>query len=82
MTITTRVQLYCDVGLKCTKGIARTFEGPHAGERIRQWAKARGWNSWGEKDACPDCWKELHSATGRKDEWDELTGPTDQDLHA
>lgn len=67
MTITTRVQLHCDVGLKCTKEIARTVEGPNAGARIRHWAVAEGWGTWGDRDACPACWKELHSATRQAD---------------
>jgi hypothetical protein len=60
VTITTRVQLHCDVGLKCTKDIARTAEGPSAARVIRHWALANGWGTWGDRDACPECWKELH----------------------
>lgn len=63
MTITTKVQLHCDVGLKCTKQIAKTLEGVHAGQVIRDWAVANGWGTWGQRDACPDCWKALHGPT-------------------
>jgi len=60
MTILTRAQLYCDVGLRCNKQIVKTIEGPGAAQQIRTWAKARGWGSWGQRDACPECWKEMH----------------------
>jgi hypothetical protein len=63
MTIKTRVQLYCDIGLKCTKQIVKTLEGPDAEERMKAWAIVNKWGHWGGRDACPDCWKELHSAT-------------------
>lgn len=63
MTVTTRAQLHCDVGLKCTKQIVRTIEGADAEERIKAWAIMNKWGHWGDRDACPDCWKELHSET-------------------
>lgn len=63
MTISTRVQLHCDVGLKCTKQIAKTLVGPGAGQLLRDWAVGQGWGTWGQRDACPDCWKALHSST-------------------
>ncbi len=78
MTITTRVQLHCDVGLKCTKQIASTVVGPQAGQTVRAWAKAQGWGTWGDRDACPDCWKELHSATEAVDM--ALSGATTEGL--
>ena len=62
MTITTRATLHCDVGLKCTKQIVKTIEGASAGSRVREWARANGWGSWGDRDACPDCWPELHKS--------------------
>lgn len=65
MTIKTTVQLACDIGLKCTKQIACTMVGPDAGASIREWARAKGWGSYGQRDACPACWQQLHSATER-----------------
>lgn len=63
MSIRTKCTLSCDIGLKCTKDIVKTIEGPTAPVEIRVWATTNGWHSYGQRDACPECWKELHSPT-------------------
>lgn len=63
MTIRTKCTLACDVGLKCNKEIVKTLEGPAARQVLIDWAVREGWGNWGQRDACPECWKELHSAT-------------------
>lgn len=66
MTISTRVQLNCDIGMACTKAVVKTVEGPFAAQTIRSWSIAKGWHSYGQRDACPECWKALHSPTDPK----------------